>query len=398
VFFSDTNVRELTPPCTPGGADGWKHPSRQIGAGAYGTVYKAMWRQKDVAVKLLKLPEEPRSATEETKASLKEKLAEIVADYTKEVEICCDLAHPNLVTLLGYATKPDLLFMQELMQGSSIDTQLYIEKWKPTNAQILKVALDVAQGMKYLHTAFQETRIDTKRLTRSGRSNVVDKPIVHRDLKSPNLLLQYPPPKRGSEGNAEDLVCKISDFGLSRDKNIEDGSQAGTALMTGCGSILWMAPEILLGELYNEKVDVFSYAMCLLEIVSRSLPWHGSGVGQQVIPVRLTQGKRPEAQLRTSKAPRQLKELIEDCWKHDRYMRPEFPVIVTKVEKLYLEECAKLERDKEVQRSRGSAASSLGQSRSTSPDIDPNAIAEGDESGDESDDAEFGASQRVRHS
>ena len=61
---------------------------------------------------------------------------------------------------------------------------------------------------------------------------------------------------------------------------------AATEMMTGCGSILWMAPEILLGEKYNEKVDVFSYAMCLLELTNRNLPWHGSGVGQQAIPVR----------------------------------------------------------------------------------------------------------------
>ena len=384
VFFHDTNVRELQPPVSgPRQMDGWKHPSRQIGAGAYGVVFKATWRQKEVAVKLLKLPEEPKSSNEnpETKETFQDKLKEIVEDYTKEVEICCDLAHPNLVALLGYATTPDLLLMQELMEGSSIDNQLYIEKWKPTTAQTLKVALDVAQGMAYLHTAFQETRVGTKKETRSGKANTIDKPIVHRDLKSPNLLLRFPPPARGQEGNAEDLVCKISDFGLSRDKNIEDGSQAGTALMTGCGSILWMAPEILLGELYNEKVDVFSYAMCLLEIVSRSLPWHGSGVGQQVIPVRLTQGKRPDGQLRKAKTPQRLKELIEDCWKQDRYMRPEFPVIVKQVEEMYKEECRKIVQDEKRRIGAGSGASSMGASRSTSPDR--YRISEGGEESDE---------------
>ena len=391
VFFHDTNVRELQPPVTPGKIDGWKHTSRQIGAGAYGVVFKAVWREKEVAVKLLKLPEEPKSAKtdDDTKEGFVDKLQEIVADYTKEVEICCDLAHPNLVSLLGYATKPDLLLMQELMEGSSIDNQLYKEKWKPTTAQTLKVALDVAKGMAYLHTAFQETRVGTKKQTRSGKAHTIDKPIVHRDLKSPNLLLRFPPPRRGQEGNAEDLVCKISDFGLSRDKNIEDGSQAGTALMTGCGSILWMAPEILLGDLYNEKVDVFSYAMCLLEIVSRSLPWHGLGVGQQVIPVRLTQGKRPDMQLKNSKAPKALKDLIEDCWKQDRYMRPEFPVIVTKVEELYKEECRKLVRDEVITKSRGS----LGKSRSARPNRDM--ISEGDEDSDEVDDLEVRAPRRV---
>ena len=82
-----------------------------------------------------------------------------------------------------------------------------------------------------------------------------------------------------------------------------------TVMMTGCGSVLWMAPEILLGEKYNEKVDVFSYGMCLVELVHRNLPWHGSGVAQQQIPMRLTQGKRPEHQIRKAYP---IKELIEE--------------------------------------------------------------------------------------
>jgi serine/threonine protein kinase len=82
--------------------------------------------------------------------------------------------------MLGFATKPELLLMQELMEGSSIDQLLYTEKWKPTTPQILKVALDVASGMDYLHRAFQETRGKTG----SGKQNVIDKPIIHRCAKT----------------------------------------------------------------------------------------------------------------------------------------------------------------------------------------------------------------------
>ena len=338
VFFSDENVRELQPE-RKGGDLGWQSRSNQIGVGAYGSVFKATWRGNEVAVKVLRLPEEPKNSFSDAKNALREKLEEIVTDFTKEVEICCDLAHPNLVTLLGYATQPDLLLMQELMQGNSIDQQLYNEKWKPTKAQILKVALDVASGMAYLHTAFQEQR-NSKRVTRSGKYTAIDKPVIHRDLKSPNLLLRYPPPPRGKEGDARDLVCKISDFGLSRDKKLEDTSVAATAMMTGCGSILWMAPEILLGEVYNEKVDVYSYAMCLVELVHRNLPWHGTGVGQQAIPVRVTRGKRPEAQLLKCE-PAGLKELITECWKQEPHARPHFPDIMHSVNEMYMKEITK---------------------------------------------------------
>ena len=289
-----------------------------------GTVYRATWRGETLAVKVLKLPEEPKTENEATREALKSKVQEISSDFTKEVEICCDLTHPNLVGLLGYATEPGLYMMQELMEGSSIDQQLYVERWKPTQAQVLKVATDVARGMAYLHTMFQEPRGS------NSRARLIDRPVIHRDLKSPNLLFWKNPPPRGQEGDARDLVTKISDFGLSRDKSLEADSVAQTALMTGCGSVLWMAPEILQGEKYNEKVDVFSYAMCLVELVHRNLPWHGSGIGQQVIPVRLTQGKRPTHQL--NKTDPTLKQLIVECWDQNPSNRPEFPEIVQRLQ------------------------------------------------------------------
>jgi serine/threonine protein kinase len=90
----------------------------------------------------------------------------------------------------------------------------------------------------------------------------------------------------------------VADFGLSKDKELDTMKQ--TVKMTGCGSSLWMvslhllaapshrrsivsetawptaqAPEILLARPYNESVDVYSYAMCLVELVDRNLPWAG---------------------------------------------------------------------------------------------------------------------------
>ena len=60
----------------------------------------------------------------------------------------------------------------------------------------------------------------------------------------------------GPPDEGEEIVVKVSDFGLSRDKGFDSANQ--TVRMTGAGSALWMAPEILLGEKYNQSVDVFS--------------------------------------------------------------------------------------------------------------------------------------------
>eukprot|EP01047_Picozoa_sp_COSAG01_P045936 COSAG01_NODE_4271_length_5194_cov_4.338567_2_plen_220_part_00 len=125
--------------------------------------------------------------------------------------------------------------------------------WLKLRAQ---VALDVASGMEYLHTAFE----------RDGH----DQPLIHRDLKSPNLLLATAP--RALQPG-EPVLVKVTDFGLAKDKSFDAQNQQ-TAMMTGCGSVLWMAPEMLLGKRFNELIDVYSFAMCvsLLLICLHQLP------------------------------------------------------------------------------------------------------------------------------
>lgn len=305
VMFTSEHMRELRP-------SSWKQ--EPVGFGSYGTVYKATWRGRDVAVKVLKLPERTSGASKAADAALRKKIEEITKDFVTEVEICADLHHPNLVRLLGYADRPSLILVHELLRGKSIDQQLYIENWKPSHRQVLLAGLDVARGMEYLHTKFL------------AEDNMHDQPIIHRDLKTPNLLLVEPP-----QPGTEQLHVKIADFGLSRDKGLDEVNYTQTVLMTGCGSVLWMAPEILLGQKYNETVDVYSYAMCLVEMVDRQLPWAGISTGAQV-PTKVTSGARPELQL--SKCEAGLRDLIRQCWSHFPHERPQFVEIVSVIEEM----------------------------------------------------------------
>ena len=208
VMFSNSHLHELKP-------DSWH--DQVLGQGASGTVYRATWRGVDVAIKETTLPTLGKGKhNARAREVLKQKVQKITENYIREVELCVDLAHPNLVRLMGYATKPQLLLIQELMHGGSLEHQLYDEAWRPSPYEVMKVALDVAEGMEYLHTTFEL-------------------PVIHRDLKSPNLLLASPPcPTR-------EIHVKITDFGLSKDKDV---GRVQTDLMTGCGSTLWMAPEI----------------------------------------------------------------------------------------------------------------------------------------------------------
>jgi serine/threonine protein kinase len=323
VMFSNEHVRELkqwdeqSQQQTP--ADWAEKKGKRLGQGSYGVVYKAAWRGRDVAVKVLKLPERAEDASDAANAALKEQVEEITNDFVTEVEICCDLNHPNLVRLLGYADKPRLMIMQELLRGNSMDQQLYVERWKPTHEEVLKAAHDVARGMEYLHTMF---------LTEDNRHGQA---IIHRDLKTPNLMLATRPT------DGEEVVVKVTDFGLSRDKALDAAkSNMQTVMMTGCGSILWMAPEILLGDTYNEKIDVFSYAMCLVELVDCRLPWAGTATGAEV-PHKVTRGQRPRNQLAgTAERPvdGRLAQLIRDCWGQEPTRRPDFTTIILRLEEM----------------------------------------------------------------
>lgn len=142
--------------------------------------------------------------------------------------------------------------------GSLYD--LFQTGWRASSLlQQVTLALDVARAMSYLH-AWKP-------------------PLIHRDLKSLNLLV--------SSAGGEDGIkrCKVTDFGMTRAKALgqdtgQNGAppgsspeQAMTLAMTRCGTPYWTAPEIIAGSRYNETVDQYAYGMCVLEIVTGETPW-----------------------------------------------------------------------------------------------------------------------------
>ena len=98
VMFTDSHVRELKP------ADFKQLPRNRLGKGSYGTVYKAEWRGQTVAVKAIELPTQPRNERETARQAHIEKLKKITKDFVAEVDVGCELLHPNLVQMLGCAT------------------------------------------------------------------------------------------------------------------------------------------------------------------------------------------------------------------------------------------------------------------------------------------------------
>lgn len=155
------------------------------------------------------------------------------------------------------------------------------------------MALDVAKGMNYLHSS---TPV-----------------IVHRDLKSPNLLVD------------KNWVVKVCDFGLSRMKHNTFLSSRSTA-----GTAEWMAPEVLRNEPSNEKCDVYSFGVILWELTTLQQPWGGMNPMQVVGAVGF---QHRQLDIPNDMDP-MIADIIRQCWHTDPKLRPSFSDIMTALKTL----------------------------------------------------------------
>merc|ERR1712224_716599 len=146
--------------------------------------------------------------------------------------------------------------------------------------------------------------------------------VVHRDLKSLNLLLAAKVVDQGVSP-----WVKVSDFGLSRFlPMVPSGPCAPShSIMTGgVGTALWMAPEVLNGSSYNEKVDVYSFAIVLYVLLCRWIPFDGSGLEPVSIAVAVTSGRRPDMRYVPMDCPAPLGQVMKSCWAQSASQRPTF--------------------------------------------------------------------------
>ncbi len=154
---------------------------------------------------------------------------------------------------------------------------------------ILRIATGIAQGLKYIHS----------------------QKVFHRDMKSMNVLLD------------NDFRAKIADFGMSKTK-----SQTTEMTQSTVGTYAWMAPEVMLGEQYNEKVDTYSFGVILWEMVTNQLPFAGVRIPNLVKRVAFDNERLPLPSV-TKRFPRELAQLIEGCWDRDPSKRKALDEILT---------------------------------------------------------------------
>ncbi|KAL6075743.1 Tyrosine-protein kinase abl1 [Balamuthia mandrillaris] len=243
----------------------------KIGEGAFGEVWKGMWRNSEVAIKKLHTIEE-----------------EQLQDFQTEAQTLKGLRpHGNVIRLLGVVNKP-LCIVTEFMDRGDLNTYLLQHKDDIDADTMLKWAIDIASGMRHLHS----------------------EGITHRDLATRNLLLT----------NA--LRLKVADFGMSRKLDTKGGAQKTT---NEVGPLKWMAPEAIEDHLYSEKSDVWSFGVCLWEIASfGAIPFEGLTAVNAAMRVC----QQREVLEPAENAPPVLREVMLSCWAFSPEERPTFADIL----------------------------------------------------------------------
>eukprot|EP01097_Dermamoeba_algensis_P001375 TRINITY_DN1518_c0_g2_i1.p1 TRINITY_DN1518_c0_g2~~TRINITY_DN1518_c0_g2_i1.p1 ORF type:complete len:555 (+),score=119.45 TRINITY_DN1518_c0_g2_i1:113-1777(+) len=252
-----------------------------LGDGSFGTVYRGKCRKKDVAVKILH------------NQQLDQKTLQA---FRKEVEIMSKIFHPNIVLFMGACTVPGhLRIVTELMPRGDVETMLKDANINLTLFTRMRMALDAALGMTWLHQSNPQ--------------------IIHRDLKTANLLID------------DNLTIKVCDFGLSqikrRDDFLKDGQDGAK------GTPLWMAPEVLMGQQFNEKCDVYSFGIVLWELTTRTEPfqeYNSFDTFRKDICLRKVRPPIPPD------AHADVISLMKRCWDPNPSVRPSFGTIVQELE------------------------------------------------------------------
>ncbi|XP_072255325.1 ephrin type-B receptor 4 isoform X2 [Pyxicephalus adspersus] len=218
-------------------------------------------------------------------------------EFLSEASIMGQFHHPNIIHLEGVITNNcPVMIITEYMENGALDSFLRANDGQFTPIQLVGMLRGIASGMRYL----------------------AEMNYVHRDLAARNILVN------------SNLVCKVSDFGLSR--FLQEGSTdpTYTSCLGGKIPIRWTAPEAIAFRKFTSASDVWGYGIVMWEVMSFGERPYWDMSNQDVINA-IEQDYRLPA---PPDCPSALHQLMLDCWQRDRAARPRFSEIVSALDKL----------------------------------------------------------------
>ncbi|KAF8396046.1 hypothetical protein HHK36_017658 [Tetracentron sinense] len=218
-------------------ATGNFHSKNELGRGGFGTVYKGILKENNMEIAVKRLSKESRHGKQE---------------FLAEVTTISRLRHKNLVKLIGWCYESkELLLVYELMPKGSLDKLIFSDESLIAEAVILcwenrhNIICGVASALDYLH-------------------NGCEKRVLHRDVKSSNIMLD-------SEFNA-----RLGDFGLARIVQQNGKTHHSTNVIAGTPG--YMAPECIFTGIASVETDVYGFGVFILEVSSGRKPGNNSNI------------------------------------------------------------------------------------------------------------------------
>jgi len=268
----------------------------EIGRGSSSKVYKARWRNTEVACKKFA----PNFGIDDEKAT------EYINKYAMKLT---ENPHENVIRILAYHTKPFTILTEYMNYGS---VKNYVRRSRPGSTSIsildrIEIALMAAKGLQHLHNL----------------------EIIHSEINCQNLLMEI---KHGNQNNDEELSRNtnsnvdqirvvVTDYSLQQMLNDNELEQYRSTL----GPLKWMAPECIEnGSSSTYQSDIYAFGITMWEIITGQEPYPDVDPVDTAIHV-LVKERRPQSY---AFIPEKIQNLMKICWHKDKEMRPNADKVV----------------------------------------------------------------------
>jgi hypothetical protein len=267
---------------------------RLAGMGSGGCVYKAT----------LKVPKEATDAAASPRYVACKRFnrdalmanADARKGYLRELQVLTTLEHPSIMRLVGVAEYGPFVWhiCEYIKFGSLADMLVSPRAPELPVMQRVRILVDIADALHFMH--------------------MHEPTLIHRDVKPSNILL------------TKDLRGKLSDFAYSR-------SISGPKKMTRCGTPAYVAPEVMLGQQYDESIDTYAFGVALWQVLTRAMPFAEENDAVTILK-KTSSGERCEfppfeecaaasgnGDL-TAEVYAQYSQLAKRCWRQSSMLRP----------------------------------------------------------------------------